>query len=209
MSAELIRRRPDQPPSPALTSRIIDNLESANTMIEDLLDASKIRAGQKITSQIQHIDLVQIVSSTLENLSTIHGDRFKLQSPDKVEVWLSPNGMRRIIENLCSNAIKYGSPIDPVIVVIEPGQNQISLLVHNKGHQLNPIDRNKLFEPFERGSSVEIAGKKGWGIGLTIVKGITEAHEGEVSVDATDDGTTFKIKLPMDARNLTYTSEGK
>lgn len=200
MSADLIRRRPDQIPSPMLPLRIIESLNRANDMIEDLLDASKIRVGEEITLHIEKIDLVEVIEKTIDDLSTIHGNRFQLDAPKKFEAWLCPNGIRRILENLCSNAIKYGSPHEPVCIILHPGHSHLSLCVENKGHPLMTIDKDKLFEPFQRGNAREIAGKKGWGIGLTVVKGITKAHDGEVDVSTSKDGTTFKIILPIDSR---------
>lgn len=202
LSAELIRRRVTDDPLPTLSNRIVDNLNRANMMIEDLLDASKIRAGQGIVPEFLHINLSDVANKAIEDLSTIHGDRFKLTAPEKVEAYLCPHGMRRIIENLCTNAIKYGSPTDPVYISIEQGKQRVSLCVRNLGHPLMNVDREKLFEPFQRGKASDIAGKKGWGIGLTIVKGITEAHHGEVIIDSTNAGTTFKIKLPIDPREM-------
>lgn len=200
MSADLIKRKVLEGPAPDLVTRIIDNLECANNMIENLLDACKIKAGEEIIPDIRKINLVEIAKDTLDNLTTIHGDRFRLKSPPALEAHLCPTGMRRILENLCSNAIKYGSPTDPVYVSIESENHQVSIRVHNKAHPQFALDKNSLFDLFKRGSASQIAGKKGWGIGLTIVKGIAEAHHGEVCVDTGKDGTSFKIKLPIDAR---------
>ena len=201
MSAEMIKRKFTEGPVQLNSLRIIENLNRANSMIENLLDASKIRAGKSMSVDAQEINLFEVVTKTLENLSTIHGDRFKLISPPEVITYLSPNGVRRVLENLCNNAIKYGAPLEPVTIFIERGEKRIGLCVHNKGNPLQDTDKNKLFEFFQQGPGTEFS-EKGWGIGLTVVKGITEAHGGEVGIQSTQDGTTFSVRFPVDFRNL-------
>lgn len=205
MSADLIKRKSNDDILINLSVRISDNLMRANVMIEDLLDASKIRAGQALTPDIQNFNMNELLKKTIEDLTSIHGERFELQATEEVMVWLDPTGIRRVIENLCTNAIKYGSPHDNIRIKLDHGHKRLMLCVHNEGNPLMNIDKDKLFEPFQRGPDHNIAGKKGWGIGLTIVKGITEAHRGEVSVDSSEAGTTFKILLPIDARKTDET----
>jgi signal transduction histidine kinase len=203
MSAELIKRKSKDDTLINLSVRISDNLTRANVMIEDLLDASKIRAGQSLSPIFQNFNLTELLLKTIEDLTSIHGDRFILIGPDELMVWQDPNGIRRVIENLCTNAIKYGSPVEKIRIKLDYGNKRMMVCVHNEGNPLMNIDKTRLFEPFQRGPDHEIAGKKGWGIGLTIVKGITEAHHGEVFVETAENGTTFKILLPIDARTET------
>jgi signal transduction histidine kinase len=75
------------------------------------------------------------------------------------------------------------------------------LSVHNRGPRLSPEDQARIFLPFERSKSAESSGKQGWGIGLTLVRGIIDGHGGEVTVDSTEEGgTTFRVNNPMDSR---------
>jgi signal transduction histidine kinase len=75
------------------------------------------------------------------------------------------------------------------------------LSVHNEGAGLSAGEQARVFRPFERGASAARSGKRGWGIGLTLVHGIIEAHGGVVSVESTPEGgTTFTIENPMDSR---------
>lgn len=202
MSAQLISRKNQDSSVHTLTSRIVDNISRADRMIQDLLDASKIRAGKHIAPSIQEIDLIDVTKKTLEDLTTIHGERFKLISPPHLKAYLCPSSMRRLLENLCSNAIKYGSQYDPINVSIEPQKENINLSVENTGNPLININQDKLFEPFVRGSAKDISGKKGWGIGLTIVKGVAESHGGNVEVNTDSNHTQFMVHLPVDARNF-------
>jgi signal transduction histidine kinase len=73
----------------------------------------------------------------------------------------------------------------------------ITLSVHNRGEPIKSEDEENLFQLFHRGTGAQAAGKRGWGLGLTIVKGIAEAHGGRVRVESSQGrGTTFFIDLP-------------
>ncbi len=195
MSAQIMAKKIADPAIHTHTTRIVDNINRADKLIQDLLDASKIRAGKMSLPETEEFDLVQLIHSTLDDLNTIHGERFTFTGPGKLEVNLHQEGIRRILENLCSNAIKYGSTQDLVRIKIEKMGDHFTMSVSNSGNPLIHIDRDKLFEPFEQ---LHGSGKSGWGIGLTIVKGITEAHGGTVRVES-DKSTVFTVNLPLNA----------
>ncbi|MBA2406354.1 MAG: CHASE domain-containing protein [Bdellovibrionales bacterium] len=178
--------------------KIAENMDRADSMIQDMLDAGKIRAGEKLPLTLDECDLNHLVTKTIEELSTIHGARFQLICHQQVSAILSCNGVRRILENLCQNAIKYGSPLTPVTITLEQDEKYISLKVHNLGSPIPEVDQIKLFEPYRRAESAQVQSQRGWGLGLTLVKGLVEAHEGNVTVLSTQEkGTTFTVKLPL------------
>lgn len=203
LSSQLIPRKTSDPTVSNLAMKITASLKRVDKMIEDLLDANRLRAGKKIIPKIEEFDLSALAKSTIQDLETIYGDRFVLDVPETFSVHLSPQGLRRIIENLCTNAIKYGSDSAPVSVQIREEQNFFELDVHNFGNPLREENKSQLFEEFVRARSEEGSEKKGWGIGLSIVKGVTEALGGEVDVTSDEQGTTFSIRLPRDARPAT------
>ena len=119
-----------------------------------------------------------------------------------------PNGPARLIGpfasgalwNLASNAINYGSATAPVLIRVERvGEQGAAVSVHNEGPPIAPEQLERLFTPYARGGRAD--GPRGWGLGLTLVRGCARAHGGRVSVhsDAAS-GTTFRLELPLDAR---------
>lgn len=73
--------------------------------------------------------------------------------------------------------------------------------VHNLAKAI-PLEE-VLFQPFRRSHAAKQSGQVGWGIGLALVRGATEAHGGSIVVDSTpEQGTTFIIDIPQDARNV-------
>lgn len=198
MSAQLLARQTNDPVAILkLAGKVVDNMGRADQMIRDLLDANRITAGKKLPVELEAGDLSQILSETLEELSTVHGDRFLLRSGSRIAGDWSRSGIRRIVENLCNNAIKYGAAHRPITVFVVQEGDEVQLKVHNEGPPISPEDQQKLFEPFSRTQSAQIGGQRGWGLGLTLVKGIAEAHGGKVSVESSPErGTTFAVTLP-------------
>jgi signal transduction histidine kinase len=109
--------------------------------------------------------------------------------------------MRRILENLCNNAIKYGDTTSRVTVSLRQEGDEAELAVHNWGNPIPASEQESLFQYFTRTKSAEASGKRGWGIGLTLVKGVAEAHGGSVQVESSQEkGTTFRVRLPRHAK---------
>lgn len=203
VNAQILMRRGNQPDIPLkAASRIADSVDRADQMIRDLLDANRIKAGEKLPVEISRCDLSLIAEETLEELASVHGNRFVLKSPGPVDGHWSCEGLRRILENLCTNALKYGARNRPVTVTLERTPTQIEICVHNEGNPIPPEDQKTLFQPFRRTATAERGGQAGWGLGLTLVRGLAEAHDGSVSVESSEEhGTTFRVRLPLDARS--------
>jgi PAS domain S-box-containing protein len=199
MGSELILRRfANEPGIQNLAVRVLDNIERMDLMIYDLLDANRISAGEKLPLKPEKCDLVLIAKKTLDVLTGIHGERFTLTGLSQCPLYVEPLGLRRVLENLCTNAVKYGDAKAPITIEIEKTIDKISISVHNEGTPIPIADQAILFKPFQRTSSAQASGKKGWGIGLTLIRGIVEAHGGTVRIVSADgEGTTFIVELPI------------
>lgn len=204
MGAQMLNRRGGDPNFLHKgTSRIIDNIDRADRMIRDLLDTNRISAGEGLPIDLDNCDIREIAEDAIEELASIHGDRFIIDAPEPVEGRLSCGGIRRILENLCANAIKYGANDRSVTVSIRKLGKEGQIKVHNYGQPIAPEDQKTLFDPFRRSAHAQRSGQRGWGLGLTLVKGLAEAHGGRVGVESdAEKGTTFFVMLPLDARSV-------
>lgn len=202
ISAQLLARKLSQnPDSQKFAIRISDNIDRADTMIRDLLDANMVKAGEKLPVKMAHNNLDHIVSDVLEDLSTLHGDRFIYHKEGSFDGYWDSEGMRRITENLLNNAIKYGSSLSPITITLREADGRAILSVHNMGSYIPPEERSVLFEQFKRADEAKKGEQRGWGIGLSLVKGLVEAHHGSIKVESDQRrGTTFIVDVPMDAR---------
>lgn len=199
MSAQLIQRHfEDSKEVLSHALRINNSVDRADQMISDLLDANRIRSGEKLPLNIEHVELSNLVKKTLDELTIVHGDRFVLKANILIEGYWDSRGIRRIVENLCNNAIKYGSPEAKVFLVVEMLANNAIIEVKNTGNIISHEDQKFLFQQFRRGRKTVV---KGWGIGLTLVRGVAEAHGGTVTVKSEiETGTIFTVSIPIDSR---------
>lgn len=114
-SAEIIVRYPCQMEKhSALGSRIVRNVERADKMIQDLLDTNRIRAGERLPLLVSKCDLLETTNATLQELSMAAGDRFVLNAEESVVGYWSCEQLRRVIANLVTNALRYGTPHTPL-----------------------------------------------------------------------------------------------
>lgn len=170
-------------------------------MIWDLLDANRIQAGEPLPVEIEACVLNEIAADTIGELVAIHGDRFALRADSRIEGYWSKSGVRRVLENLCNNATKYGAADRTVTVSIYQENDTAKIKVHNEGSAISLDDQATLFDQYRRTKSARTGGQKGWGLGLTLCRGIANAHGGSVDVESSAElGTTFRINLPVDAR---------
>ena len=152
--------------------------------------------GAKLPIEPAECDLVALTRAALAELATIHGDRFALRAPAALPGKWDRRALRRVLENLVGNAVKYGAD-QTVEVTLTDANGWVELSVTNQGDPLSPEELDRLFDPYQRGARAQVSGQGGWGIGLTLVKGVAEAHGGSVSVaSSAERGTTFKLKIP-------------
>lgn len=182
-------------------ANILRSVERADQMIQSLLDANQISAGQKLPMKITKCDMFHTVERALEDLRMLYGDRFLFNSHSPVLGYWSADHIKRLIENLASNAAKYGYPNTPITISLIQTSKQICLSVHNEGNTLKKNEQSTLFQPFIRSSSAKAGVQQGWGLGLSLVRGVAEAHGGIARVESLPKkGTTFSVIIPMDAR---------
>ncbi len=198
MSAQLIQRKPEnQELAQSLAGRVVESLGRAEKMIQDLLDANLVKAGRRLPLELETCELVGVVQDVLDDLASVHGDRFVLVAPETIAGTWCSSQLRRAIENLVQNALKYGDPDTQIEVRLQLQATELWISVHNDGPAISSEELPMLFEPFRRLRTAIKSGKRGWGLGLSLVRGVTDAYGGTVSVrSVSGEGTTFTLKLP-------------
>lgn len=199
MCIQMVLKSPEQvDKNLGLLKKTLSSIEFADTMIQSLLDASRIQSGKKIPLNFEECDLNEHVSLIVSDMKTILCSRLEYISEIESALgnW-SVNGIRRTLENLVTNAIKYGDKTTPITVKLHKKDAFIFLEVHNYGKEISHNDQVKLFELYQRTEEVEKGLIRGWGLGLSLVKEVAEAHNGIVYIDSTaGKGTSFILKLP-------------
>lgn len=171
----------------------LSNIKRLEEMIHDLLDANKIQAGSIVTLNFEKTNLREVIEEVVTDLQLIYGERFILDGTGTYYGYWNPGGIQRVLDNLCTNAVKYGDKEAPIVISYEPEKNGVIVAVKNVGNPISEEDIPHLFDPYwqiEKGS-------QGWGIGLTLVKGLVEAHKGKLDVRSDASGTVFSFYLPF------------
>ncbi|MHC5673931.1 sensor histidine kinase [Nostoc sp.] len=196
MGTHLTLRRLEQGDTHAnIAAKMLKAVERLNSMIQNLLDASRLRAGQSLKFEFEECSLNSLVQDVVEDLNFAYGERFVVVSDTAIRSNCSRKEIQRVIENLAINAVKYGAANTPITLTLEQIETQTSLTIHNEGNPISSEAQSILFQQFRRTISAE--DQTGWGLGLFLSKSIIEAHQGTIEVESAEGkGTSFIIKLP-------------
>jgi signal transduction histidine kinase len=135
-------------------------------------------------------------------------ERMALQAPDRPfdvtaqddapKADADPDRIAQVMENLLTNAVKYGSSETPIVVGVTHENHDIAVAVTNQGKALAPEELPRLFERFHRTEGAKQGAAKGAGLGLYITRALVEAHGGHITAESTPTGrTTFRFTLPV------------
>jgi PAS domain S-box-containing protein len=178
------------------------NVRAQAQLIEDLLDMSRIEAG-KVSLDIQPVDLAEIVNTSIETLRpAAKGKDIRLTSAFSSIGGLvvgDKNRLQQILWNLLINAVKFTPKGGRVHVVIERSNSHVDLSVTDSGQGIAPEFLPHVFDRFRQADSSSTRPHGGLGLGLSIVKHLTELHGGSVRVTSPGIGlgATFTISLPL------------
>ncbi len=169
-------------------------------LINDVLDLSKIEAGQLVLelSDYSLEDIVQTIRSTLEPLAADKKLAFKIEVAPKVPTGRG-DGRRltQVLINLVGNAIKF-TDIGEVTIKAEVTGGDFRVSVRDTGPGISAADQAKLFQEFQQADNAITRKKGGTGLGLAISKRIIEMHGGRIWVESQPGkGSTFTFTLPV------------
>lgn len=179
------------------SSKIIYNTLRIDRMIEDLLDIACIDTNQ-LSIKCLPFDLAEEIKEVVCNLSATNVDRSILVSALSIlDVCADRNRIKQVLENLISNAIKYGRAGTVVQVDAIHEDDLVTIKIQNQGVGIKANEIPLLFNRFTRVPGALTSATKGLGVGLYITRGIVEAHGGKIGVESVEnESTTFFFTLP-------------
>jgi signal transduction histidine kinase len=173
-------------------------VERLGRMVDDLLDTTRIEAGQLELHLGAH-DLTELVREAVE-LHRAVSDRhtLELQLPEHpVPLRCDATRISQVLNNLLNNAIKYSPEGGPVRIRVSLEQAGCCVAVTDTGVGVPPSEKESIFEPFRRSSSTR-GTISGVGLGLAVARKILVAHGGSLHVESEPGrGSTFYVKLPV------------
>ena len=165
-------------------------------LIDDVLDFARGRLGAGLDLKLRSDPLAPVLKQVIDELRTTHPGRvvetrFALDRP----VHCDPRRLAQLLSNLGANAMTHGAADSPVRVCATTRADVFELSVHNSGDPIPPAARQRLFQPFERGTVRPT--QRGLGLGLYIASEIARAHGGMLKVSSSAQETVFTFQMPL------------
>jgi signal transduction histidine kinase len=184
--------------------QILTGLQSTvqriRTLVEDLLDLSKMEAGASL--DFQSVPLADFLAGCLEGFDLLAQQKnisldFSPPPPD-MNLSLDITRFGQVINNLLSNAVKYTPEGGQVSLETQIAPDAVLIQVNDTGLGIPEDDLPRLFEKFYRVNREEHLASEGTGLGLAIVKATVEQHGGTIWVESElGKGSSFNIQLPV------------
>lgn len=199
---ELIMMTDDPVRMKTFAAKALDNVHRMNHMIHELLSTMSFHSGENLVLDMSAFDIREVVKEVQVDTVTQHGPRVRV-SGSPVHGWWDRQAMKRALENMVGNAIKYGRAGTPVSIRVEEVHERLLISVHNEGEPIPPGEQEAIFQMYRRTEAARLTRQQGWGIGLPYVRAVAESHGGSIALDSTAErGTTFAIDVPKDCRPL-------
>ncbi|CAM3671079.1 sensor histidine kinase [Nocardioides zeicaulis] len=171
-------------------------------MVEDLMALGRVSDPRAAaTAEVRLSEMTRDVAAFLAPLGEQDGIDLELAVADDLVVDGEPAGLQRLVTNLVSNALKYTSSGGRVRVVLEEasrdGADGVRLTVADTGIGISQEEVARVFEAFFRSQDPSARRRPGTGLGLAVVRRVTQQHLGHVEVASVlGEGTTFTVWLP-------------
>lgn len=195
--AEFLLEEDLAPEQRDLAERIAHSGRLMADLTEDLL---RTLTGRDPVPRTEPVDVASLLTELAAhfNLLAARADALvleQLSAPDDIRVAGDSNKLRRALENLITNAVKFSPPGSTVRITAARTEDAVEIRITDDGPGIDPAEHDAVFAPFHRAPGS--APVPGVGLGLSIVKQIVEQHGGTVSIDSRpDEGATFVVRLP-------------
>ncbi|MGM0838078.1 MAG: two-component system histidine kinase PnpS [Bacillota bacterium] len=187
-------------------SIILKESERLQSLIEDLLDLSKIeRQGFKLN--MDYVDIHELLEDILIILEAKAKEKEidleLLKAKRDLFIFGDNPRVKQIFINLINNALAYTPSGGKVSVTVQDAEDKVEITVSDTGIGMDEEEIPRIFERFYRVDKARSRNSGGTGLGLAIVKHLVEAHHGSITVASkVNSGTTFKVKLSKENKDL-------
>ena len=181
-------------------TQIRTEVDRLSTMIDDLFELSRIHAGALRLSRrmVGLEDLIAEVVASAEPVARAKGVRLTGAAVRGMPVFVDSAELGRALRNLVINAIRHTPSDGTVDVLAEVQSGMAAVSVSDACGGIPPEDLPRVFDVAFRGESARTPGPEGGGgLGLSIARGIVEAHAGQIAVRNAGPGCQFMIRLPL------------
>jgi len=191
---------PDTEEIADIATDIEDSGQHLLTLINDLLDLSKIEAG-KMTIQQELLSVAALTQDVITSIQVMaHEKNLTIETEiDDIEVFADPIRLKQILLNLLGNAIKF-TENGFIKVKIKTMEHQVCFFVEDCGCGIDEKDVPFIFDAFRQSDSSAARRADGTGLGLAITKKLVELHNGKISVQSLlGKGSVFSFSIPKNS----------
>lgn len=198
-SADLLAHLPEaSDKAHRVVARINRSARRMTVMIRDILDYTRGRLGGGIPLNRQPTDLAVLSQSVVDEIRAGYpAVHIEVETAGKLTGDWDPARIEQALSNLIANAVQHGGD-DVKLVASGEDRDQVVVTVRNGGHPIPEGRMSTLFDAFKKGES----SLAGLGLGLFIVREIVQAHEGNIAVSSSPEGTVFSFCLPRASAGL-------
>ncbi|HEV2642415.1 MAG TPA: HAMP domain-containing sensor histidine kinase, partial [Candidatus Elarobacter sp.] len=195
---ELLGDEVEAPAGRRMLSVVERNAKRLLGLIDDLLTMSLVDAGiMEIDATIVDVELVvKHVCDTLDPVVSKTGLEIALDLAPNLKITADRDKVERALLNLVSNAVKFTPPSGRICITSRATDTDVEIAVRDTGCGVPAEEQQHLFTRFFRAAHAQSEQVPGVGLGLFIVKQIVDLHHGSVSVESTEQGSTFIMRLP-------------
>jgi len=178
-----------------LLDRIIANATSMESMIEQLLDFSRLQAG-RVQVQLETLDLGDVVGEMVDSLDLHLAEHDVVVETNDLRVVGDRFAFGHVLRNLLTNAAKYSSAGTRITIEAEQIGDTVHLHVRDEGIGIAPEDQRRVFQSFFQ-SAPALTDKRGTGVGLNVARRYAQLQSGGLELQSElGKGTTFTFTLP-------------
>lgn len=174
-----------------LVEHISTSAKRMSSLIAQLLDLTRVRLAGGIPVERKEVALHELIPTLVEQTRLGSGRTFETKLTP-VTVQADPDRLSQVLSNLLDNAVKHGSPDEPIRVTLSTSGSRTFIDVANNSPAIAPAVLETLFEPFTQGLG---ATREGMGLGLFISREVMRAHGGSLTATSTQGVTRFRAEL--------------
>lgn len=190
----LIKRRGKE--HPEVLEKSLPFIDKESQRMELLANQLLILDRERQQGEVQQLFLAALIRTTLEEYTTLMPQKLKLDLDETASIIGNSEQFYQIIRNLVENAIKYTPNEGEITISLTAAEKEITLKIANTGERIPDSEKEKVFERFYRIDRSRSSKIPGTGIGLAIVKQLTELYHGSIIVtDHQPSGACFTLKF--------------
>jgi signal transduction histidine kinase len=183
----------------SILHRLHANACSVLDLVSDGLNLNRLEAGRLVveSTQVEIPELLQAIEAETYGVRELSGLRFTwLVDRDLPSLSSDPGKLKVVIKNLLNNAVKF-THTGEITVGARPGEGGVEIYVSDTGVGIPPDQQSMIFDAFRQGSTANVRGLTGVGLGLHIVKRLLDLLGGTIRVESeVGKGSTFRVQLP-------------